>query len=387
MKYTAGANEFRDRLTNTPDFLMNRTIPLTKAVPRGGLFLLECRPKVEAMKPSAYPEALFKILGNRTVLHILFWLFLFSPMVLLESGSTNLSARALHAFLYLVFVGAATYMHFFLLSRYLNRKRYLHYLGGLVLTLGVVGVLQNRVFSTVFKTSGNLPGVIFSLVIFLGFTTAIRYARAGIRQRLQLQEITAKQLQMELALLKAQINPHFFFNTLNNLYAMALREEDQSTANGIAKLSHLMRYVIYDSNIDRIELGREVEQIRCFIELQKLRFSEEDNIQIDFEITGDIERHAIEPMLLLPFVENAFKHGISVSRPSRVSIRLMVNGGAIQFSVENTVHGSTERPAGNDSALGLRNVRRRLELLYPDAHHLSIHEAEGFYRVVLDLKP
>ena len=92
-------------------------------------------------------------------------------------------------------------------------------------------------------------------------------------------------------------------------------------------------------------------------------------------------------MLLLPFVENAFKHGISVSRPSRVSIRLMVNGGAIQFSVENTVHGSTERPAGNDSALGLRNVRRRLELLYPDAHHLSIHEAEGFYRVVLDLKP
>jgi two-component system, LytTR family, sensor kinase len=180
------------------------------------------------------------------------------------------------------------------------------YFGGLLLTLGGIGSLLQWITSAFFHGSGSLAGTIFSLVFFMGFTTAIRYAKAGIRQRMQLQEITAKQLQTELALLKAQINPHFLFNTLNNLYAMALRQEDPSTAQGIAKLSHLMRYVIYDSDVDRIELGREVEQIRSFIELQKLRFAEEDRIRIDFDTGGELEKCVIAPMLLLPFVENAF---------------------------------------------------------------------------------
>jgi two-component system LytT family sensor kinase len=337
------------------------------------------------MKLSAYPEALLRLLGNRTVLHILFWTFLFSALVLLESGPTPISTRALHIAVYLLFNAAATYTHFFLLTRYLNRRRYLFYFGGLALTLGTLGVMLNHISSLLFQSSGSLAGMIFSLAFFLGFTTAIRYARAGIRQRMQLQEITAKQLQTELALLKAQINPHFLFNTLNNLYAMALRQEDPATAQGIAKLSHLMRYVIYESDVDRIELSREVEQIRSFIELQKLRFSEEDNIRIEFETGGDVDKASIAPMLLLPFVENAFKHGIRLSSPSHVSLRLTVNDGTIRFSVENSVHGTTERSAETDSALGLRNVKRRLELMYPDTHSLSIGESEGVYRVVLNL--
>jgi len=337
------------------------------------------------MKRSAFPETLFKVLGNRTALHILFWTCLFSASVLLESGTSSLAASAFHTGVFLSFCAAATYIHFFLLGRYLNRRRYFLYLGGLLLSLGLLGTLLNWISSTLSKSSGSIPGMIFSLTFFLGFTTAIRYARAGVRQRMQLQEITAKQLQTELALLKAQINPHFLFNTLNNLYAMALRQEDPATAQGIAKLSHLMRYVIYESNVDRIELGREVEQIRSFIELQKLRFSEEDNIRIDFETGGDLEECVIAPMLLLPFVENAFKHGIRLSSPSHVSLRLTANDGAIRFSVENSVHGTAEQSADADSALGLRNVKRRLELLYPETHSLSIREGEGIYRVVLDL--
>jgi two-component system LytT family sensor kinase len=337
------------------------------------------------MKRSVCSETWFKILGNRTALHILFWTCLFTALVLLESGMNSFPMRVLQVSIFLLFNIAATYTHFFLLSRYLNRRRYLLYFAGLVLTLGTLGVLLNRVSSAMSHSSGSLPGMIFSLTFFLGFTTAIHYARAGVRQRMQLQEITAKQLQTELALLKAQINPHFLFNTLNNLYAMALRQEDPATAQGIAKLSHLMRYVIYESDVDRIELGREVEQIRSFIELQKLRFSEEDNIRIDFETCGDLEKCTIAPMLLLPFVENAFKHGIRLSNPSHVSLRLTVNDGAIRFSVENSVHGMAERSADTDSALGLRNVKRRLELMYPDTHRLSIREGEGVYRVVLDL--
>ena len=207
------------------------------------------------MKPHAYSESIMRFAGNRTLLHIVFWLCLFSPMVLLETGDMPFSTRLLHSSVYLGFIAAATYIHFYLLGRRLNRRRYPVYFGALILTLGVLGILLNSVSSDLFKSGGNLPGTIFSLLFFLGFTTAIRYARAGIRQRMQLQEITAKQLQTELALLKAQINPHFLFNTLNNLYALALRQEDSSTAHGIAKLSHLMRYVIYESNVDRIELA------------------------------------------------------------------------------------------------------------------------------------
>ncbi len=337
------------------------------------------------MKRSAFTETVFRTLGNRTVLHILFWACLFSASVLLGSGMEPFTARVLHTGLFLSFIAAATYIHFFLLGRYLNRRRYTLYAAGLVLTLGGLGAALNSISAILYKNSGRLSGTIFSLAFFVGFTTAIHYARAGIRQRLQLQEITAKQLQTELALLKAQINPHFLFNTLNNLYAMALRQEDPATAQGIARLSHLMRYVIYESDVERIELNKEAEQIRAFIELQKLRFSEEDDIRIDFETCGDLENASIAPMLLLPFVENAFKHGIRLSSPSHVSLRLSVNDGAIRFSIENSLHTGEERSVDSDSALGLRNVKRRLELIYPGAHSLAIREGEGVYQVVLDV--
>ncbi len=337
------------------------------------------------MKRSAFPETLFRITGNRTALHVLFWTCLLTTLVLLEPSTPSFATRALHTAVYLAFCAAATYIHFFLLARYLNRKRYPLYIGGLLLNLGALGSLLTWVTSLLTRSKVYLPGSIFSLAFFVGFTTAIRYARAGVRQRMQLQEITAKQLQTELALLKAQINPHFLFNTLNNLYAMALRQEDPATAQGIARLSHLMRYVIYDSDVDRIELGREAEQIRSFIDLQKLRFSEEDSIRIDFETEGDLEKCVIAPMLLLPFVENAFKHGIRLSTPSHIALRLAVDDGSVRFSVENSVHDAAER-TDTDSALGLRNVRRRLELLYPGTHTLSISEDEGVFRVVLDLE-
>jgi sensor histidine kinase YesM len=339
------------------------------------------------MKRSAGTDILFKIVGYRAVLHILFWACLYSTLVLLASGPDSIATRAFHLGIYLAFCAAATYLHFFLLGRFLSRRRYAWYAGGLLLTLAGLGILFNWTTSGISNRSESLPGSIFSLAFFLGFTTAIRYARAGIRQRLQLQEITAKQLQTELALLKAQINPHFLFNTLNNLYAMALRQEDSATAQGIAKLAHLMRYVIYESDVDRIELAREVEQMRSFIELQKLRFSQEDRILIDFETGGDLEKCTIAPMLLLPFVENAFKHGIRLSSPSHVSLRLSAKDGTIRFVAENSLHMTAEQSAETDSALGLRNVKRRLELLYPRNHSLSIREGEGIYRVVLDLGP
>ncbi len=338
------------------------------------------------MKLSLHSDLVMKVLGNRLVLHVLFWAVLLSASVLLEPTDTSKWRSLFNTSIYLSFLAAAVYAHFFIFTLFLHKKKIVLYLVCLFLILVGIGTLENSLSVRMHGSQDNLPGEIFSVMFFIGFTTAIKYARAGVRQRLQLQEITAKQLQTELALLKAQINPHFLFNTLNNLYAMALREENPATANGIAKLSHLMRYVIYDSNIDRIELSREVEQIRSFIELQKLRFWEEDPIEIRFEISGDVEQYAIAPMLLLPFVENAFKHGISPNRPSQVSIQLSVEPRELRFCVENTLHRSQEAPTNGASALGLRNVNRRLELLYPESHRLSIDQGDDKYRLVLELR-
>lgn len=337
------------------------------------------------MKRSAGAEAFLRILSHRTALHLLFWSCLYGSLVLLASGTDSFASRSLQTGIFLAGSAAATYIHFFLLDRGLGRRHYFIYFVGMPLALALLASLLNWITSALFHAKESIAATIFSLVFFTGFTTAIRVAGAGIRQRMQLQEIAAKQLQTELALLKAQINPHFLFNTLNNLYAMALRQEDPATAQGIAKLSHLMRYVIYESDVERIELSREAEQIRSFIELQKLRFAEEDSIRVEFETAGELERHLIAPMLLLPFVENAFKHGIRISRPSHVLLQLTVKDGAMRFVVENSFHGKQARSEDVNSALGLRNVRRRLELLYPDRHSLAIHEDEDIHRIELHL--
>jgi LytS/YehU family sensor histidine kinase len=209
--------------------------------------------------------------------------------------------------------------------------------------------------------------------------------RDSTRQRFLLQEIQAKQVETELDLLKTQIHPHFLFNTLNNLFGMA-RKGDAATADGISRLSHLMRYMIYDSSVDKIDLEKEIDQIQRLIELHKLRFAAEDDIAIDFKIEGKTEDIRIPPMLLIPFVENAFKHGISLKQPSFVRMALVSGIGGLQFSVENSVHPRTRDDEDPVAGVGLQNVRRRLELLYPDSHELAVRITDTSYAVELRIE-
>jgi LytS/YehU family sensor histidine kinase len=172
---------------------------------------------------------------------------------------------------------------------------------------------------------------------------------------------------------------------LNNLFGLAQRQE-KGTADGIAQLSHLMRYMIYDSNVDKIDLGKEIHQIQRLIKLQKLRFSNDDNISIDFQIEGDVNAVKIPPMFLIPFVENAFKHGISCCEPSFLKIDLRIEESNLHFSVRNSVHINKSHKDDLDSGIGLRNIRRRLELLYPDSHELIIQKEEKIFKIELYLK-
>jgi len=144
--------------------------------------------------------------------------------------------------------------------------------------------------------------------------------------------------------------------------------------------------MIYESNVDRINLEKEIHQIKRLIELQKLRFSKDDAIDIDFQTEGDTKKVQIPPMLLIPFVENAFKHGISIKTPSFINIHLSAQDDGLQFSIRNSIHVRRGEREMNNSGLGLQNVKRRLELLYPNSHELTTHKSGDTFEVNLTLK-
>ncbi len=179
----------------------------------------------------------------------------------------------------------------------------------------------------------------------------------------------------DLQFLRSQVNPHFLFNTLNTLYGTALQEGSQRTAEGIQKLGDMMRFMLHENNLDFIPMAKEMEYLENYIALQKLRTQSSPNIMIEDNISGQSCRHKIAPMLLIPLVENAFKHGISLAETSWIKITLACDDKNIAFEVKNSMHPNRDSdPEKDKSGIGLKNVKERLALLYPGKY---IFRAEG----------
>ncbi|KUG09401.1 sensor histidine kinase [Solirubrum puertoriconensis] len=189
-----------------------------------------------------------------------------------------------------------------------------------------------------------------------------------------------------LDLLRAQINPHFLFNALNTLYGTALQEQGERTAQGIQMLGDMMRFMLHENHQSRILLAREIEYLRNYIELQSLRIATSPNITLETNIEEVPEATWIAPMLLIPFVENAFKHGISLQRRSWIKTTLHYAQGKLYFDVYNSTHPRPEQEPLAESGLGLSNVQQRLALLYPKRHELIIRETSSEFFVHLTLQ-
>jgi LytS/YehU family sensor histidine kinase len=190
-----------------------------------------------------------------------------------------------------------------------------------------------------------------------------------------------------LQFLRSQINPHFLFNSLNTLYGTALLENSDRTAEGIQMLGDMMRFMLHENNQDFISLNREIEYLQNYIALQKLRTQSSPNIHIEDSIRETACSHQIAPMLLIPFIENAFKHGISLQEKSWIYIRLSCDQQGIQFEVRNSRHPRKEiTPEQAKSGIGLANVTERLLLLYPGRHTLSIGGDASEFDVQLSLQ-
>ncbi|TDG35490.1 sensor histidine kinase [Pedobacter changchengzhani] len=191
-----------------------------------------------------------------------------------------------------------------------------------------------------------------------------------------------------LNFLKSQINPHFLFNALNTLFGTALQENAERTGEGIQKLGDMMRFMLHENTLDKISLAREVEYLNNYIDLQKLRISRSGDIKIETTIDDQVNNLQITPMLLIPFIENAFKHGISLQQPSHIKITLQTTNNILHFDVSNSIYIKADNdPEKLKSGIGLQNVKQRLALLYYGKHELIIHEnaKEFFVHLTLEL--
>ena len=191
-----------------------------------------------------------------------------------------------------------------------------------------------------------------------------------------------------LQFLRSQINPHFLFNALNTLYGTALQENAVRAAEGIQKLGDMMRFMLHENNQDKIPMHKEIEYLQNYIALQKLRTQSSPSIQIRAEIDDSHCHHSIAPMLLVPFVENAFKHGISLQESSWIHIKLFCDEKTILFEVRNSVHARQEKdPEKDRSGIGMKNVLNRLRLVYPRQHQFFVNGDEKEFYVQLVIEP
>lgn len=220
------------------------------------------------------------------------------------------------------------------------------------------------------------------LVVFAA--SAIKLIKRNYQTERFTQELGKEKLDAELKFLKGQIHPHFLFNTLNTLYALTLQNSPKSS-EVVLKLSHLLDYMLYDCNVELIPLRKEVQQMQNLIELEQFRYG--NRLEVSFSVKGDVSTQQIPPLLMLPFVENAFKHGVSKEvEEAFISIDLTLKEQTLTLRVENSKAEEDQKPeAEYTKGIGLKNVSRRLDLLYEDRYDLQVFDEEDTFMIVLKI--
>lgn len=290
----------------------------------------------------------------------------------------------------LPFVMVATYTTIYgILPFYLKKKKLLI---SVVLEIALIFfvTLGERIFlrklNSLDVTFDSLFGITFLYLMLetnfmVGIAFAIKFLKKWFVQQNENHEMEKQNLKSELNLLKTQLHPHFLFNTMNNLYALSL-EESGKTSEGIAKISELLRLVLYECNEAEVSLLKEVRLIQDYIDLEKLRY--DNRLHVSFEVSGNCEQVKIAPMLFFTFVENCFKHG-SRNDPEKpyILIKIEVNKAGIRFYAENSKPQTSKNIRKQNGGIGLKNVQKRLSLIYGDNYNLEIEDGKETFAVSL----
>lgn len=338
---------------------------------------------------------------NRILGHVLFWVLYLAYFTLsYASFRDNYLQSFTEVFCTLPTKMGATYLTlYWLIPRFLDQKKYWAFTIWFLLVAVAIGYLDRWIIH-LYYVPKYLPNYDYATYPMLHFGKALQrttnvytivFAAAAIKlikrnyQNEKIaQELSREKLDAELKFLKAQIHPHFLFNTLNTLYSLTLQNSPRS-AEVVLKLSNLLDYMLYDCNVPRISLRKEVNQVKNLIELERLRYS--DRLEVDFTLTGDVKNQQVPPLLMLPFIENAFKHGVSKkTEDAFIHIDLRVKEDTLILRVENSSspddNGSQEKEY--TKGIGLRNVRRRLDLIYgPEKYDLQVFNEEDTFMIVL----
>jgi two-component system, LytTR family, sensor kinase len=329
----------------------------------------------------------------RIALHVMIWTMLLLLPYFVSNPHNGYKVGSLPW----PFITIADFIHiglfyanaFFLFPRFLNRRRWLLYLLGSFLLILASFELKLLVLTIFFPEAHK---EVSAAKFFLGPSIGIyvisciyRVILDRIRMEREQKERQAAQLATELKFLRSQISPHFLFNVLTNLVSLARKRSDKLEPS-LIMLSDLMRYMLYDTQGKRVELRTEVEYLNSYVELQKLRFGNDVEIVSRIELKEEDQSHSIEPMLLIPFVENAFKHGVSIVERPHIDIRLSVNGNCLCFEVCNAFDEAFSGGKEESSGLGLKNVVSRLNLLYKGHHDLTIRKEKNQFHITLNLQ-
>lgn len=334
--------------------------------------------------------------SNYVIIHILTWIIFFTISATelyfrLGFIPTDFYIRSL------VLIGVF-YLNYSLLvpKLLLNRRIVLHLILSILIVLFFIYILEKVIphprVQPLLNNAINPPGLqnpiefksffrSFPLLLLIfALSTSIRLVSGWYKAEKQRAQVEAQKVNSELMFLKAQLNPHFLFNTLNSIYSLANKKSDDTTV-AIVTLSELMRYMIYEANEDLVPLEKEIEHIKNYISLQLLRLKDTSGVRIN--VHGNLN-YKIEPLLLISFIENAFKYGTDFKGKTNIRIKITVLNETLNLYVYNT--SSSQKAKNKNSGIGIENIKNRLNLSYPDSHTLKITSDKNSYEVNLDLR-
>lgn len=283
-------------------------------------------------------------------------------------------------------------LHWILIKKFLRKKKYLYYILlslcliflSLILNEYTFSTLTDYIFSKYYIISAfSRIEVLLITIIYLLCYSALQMYDSWLdlqKENHRMAELEKERISSKLDSLKAQINPHFLFNSLNVIYSLTLKN-DENTADVTLKLSNVLRYVIYDSDKKLVSLLSEIEVIEQYIQIQKYRIEEDVKISFEKNIERDIE---VAPLLFLPLVENSFKHGVkSAIRNTFINISVKICDGKVVFLIENN-NTDEVKSKSEKGGIGLANIKKRLELLYPEKHRFEIKNTDGTFNVLIE---
>ncbi|NRB47697.1 MAG: sensor histidine kinase [Saprospiraceae bacterium] len=337
-----------------------------------------------------------RIVQHRMVQHLLFWLLSF--YVLFRVFCTDdkyVETDLIYTFLFHISLVFLVYSNLnFLLPRYFKTKRYGRYIFGFAVVLALGTVLNHLTFQYLadwlfegyyFISYYQWGDILEFTFTYMALSTLLHLSKSWFElneKKKAINRLEREKLDAELLSLKSQINPHFLFNSLNNLYSLSL-DQDKRLPDLLLRLSDNLRYMLYESGDNFVPLQKEIQFLENYIDLQRIRAPE--RVEIKFAVQGKIKDKTIAPLLLIHFVENAFKFGAKGSNTEAfVHINCEVQEDTFNFSIQNN-KGKLAIPPKQGGGIGLSNTRKRLQLLYPNRHHLRIEDKEEQFKVFLTL--